>query len=415
MNIETKKPGRSKLPRLAKDKRASMSSEEAETSKTGSAMGGGDALNVIGQAFIKMNEMNNARDIKMNEINNARDAEIRRKMDEDKKDSQDTIKLLVDKLESLELKQMENIEAQRQTVKTPMPRYNGKAGEFDDWKQGVLSCIKNNGWTDENRILEILPSALSGQAARAFTSLSADQRATLSSTMAALKEALDPSCNTHNRELFMRAKRGPGESMRAFVGRCNEYIMRADELDTIEDSPWANPFIVEKIYANLSPLDGKILKNGAGKSQDVNLLTEKADELLARSEDTVGAAGAEQNSRMWYEQRWPRKKKSENQQTSPQQPQPQPQPMYRPQTPTYQPYELQQPHWGMSQHPQRQQNNFQRPAYQQEQPRGQWANQPQFDQGQRAGPGGDRAPRNQGYKNKPNHRHNQAPYNSNLN
>ena len=48
MNIETKKPGRSKLPRLAKEKRASMSSEEAETSKTGSAMGGDDALNVGG-------------------------------------------------------------------------------------------------------------------------------------------------------------------------------------------------------------------------------------------------------------------------------------------------------------------------------------------------------------------------------
>merc|ERR1711954_621225 len=81
----------------------------------------------------------------------------------------------------------------------------------------------------------------------------------------------------------------PGESMKAFISRCSTYITRADEIDNISEIPWAVPFLVGKIYGNLNPWDRKILKSGAGKSEDINELSEKADELLAISEEVVGS------------------------------------------------------------------------------------------------------------------------------
>ena len=77
--------------------------------------------------------------------------------------------------------------------------------------------------------------------------------------------------------------------MRNFVSRCSLYIVRADDINNINESPWAIPFLVEKIYANLNSWDRKILKSGAGKSEDIQELSEKADELLGMSEDVVGS------------------------------------------------------------------------------------------------------------------------------
>ena len=336
-----------------------MSQEEGEASKAGSAIGDSDALNVIGQAFVKMNELT---------------SKLGRKMDEDKKATADTINLLANKLESLQLMQIQSMESQRQTIQTPLPKYDGKMGKFDDWKQGVLCCIKNNGWTDEKRILEMLPSALSGQAAKAFMALSTDEKETLNTTMASLKQALDPRCKEYNRELFIRSKRGPGESMRAFVGRCNEYIMRADELEAIEDSPWAIPFIVEKIYANLSSFDRKILKSGAGDCKNVQYLAMKADELLAEGEDIVGAALNKQNGRNWYQHRQPWEPNNRYQWSYPQYP------IYWSLTAPYRRYQPRPPPWGVRYEPWWQQNNcYQGQVYQQErQPNtpGSWSHRP---------------------------------------
>ena len=119
------------------------------------------------------------------------------------------------------------------------------------------------------------------------------QKTSLDILFTALKESLDPACRYLNREKFIRAKRNPGESMRSFISRCSMYIMRADEINDVAESPWANSLILEKIYANLSPWDRKILKKAAGMSEDVQLLCEKADELLALSEEVVGSLNQE--------------------------------------------------------------------------------------------------------------------------
>ena len=233
---------------------------------------------MLGKVLTKMNE------------DSAKAREMERTAREmDKRANEESIKLLSDKLEALQMAQLKSIESQKLVVQTPLPKYSGRPGEFDDWKQGVLTCIKTNDWTDERRVLEIIPSALSGQAHRVYTSFTNEQKTSLEAMFAALKHSLEPEGQAYNRELFVKAKRNPGESMRAFVSRCNVYITRADDIDNVADSTWANPFIVEKIYANLSPLDRKLLKNSMGKSDDVQKLCEKADELLSMSEEVVAS------------------------------------------------------------------------------------------------------------------------------
>ena len=149
----------------------------------------------------------------------------------DKATFAETLMVLTDKLEVLQMDQIRHSESQRATIRTPFPKYSGQAEKFDDWKQAVFHCIKSNDWTDEKRILDMLPSALSGQASRVYESLSEVHKVTLETAFSTLKQSLDPDSKVRNREFFAKAKRCPGESMRAFISRCNQYITRADELN----------------------------------------------------------------------------------------------------------------------------------------------------------------------------------------
>ena len=194
------------------------------------------------------------------------------------------------------------LEAQRMSSKTPLPKYSGKPGEFDDWKQNVTYCIKCNNWTDEQRVLDMIPSSLTGQAQRVFRGFNNKQKESLDAIFNALKDMLEPEGKALNRELFVKAKRNPGETMKAFISRCNQYVARADEIDNGEDSLWAKPFIIEKIYTNLNASDRKLLKAIMGKSEDVQLLNAKADELISLSEDVVGSLSQYPQTRGWQSQ-----------------------------------------------------------------------------------------------------------------
>ena len=132
----------------------------------------------------------------------------------DKETNVKAINDITDRLNQMQL----NMSKPQTLVRTPMPKYSGKPGEFDDWREATLNCIKANDWSDEKRIIEILPTSLSGQAQRIFASLTTAQKSSLDSVFTALKESLEPSCKAYNRELFIKAKRNPGESMRFMSG-----------------------------------------------------------------------------------------------------------------------------------------------------------------------------------------------------
>ena len=223
--------------------------------------------------------------------------EGRKDREREREESNKNLLLLTSKLESLQHAQTSNLEAQRLSIKTPLPKYAGKQGEFHDWKLAVLNCIKLNDWREERRILEMLPSCFSGQAARVYSSFTSSQKNSLDTVFQALKESLEPEGKALNREMFIKAKRKPGESMRAFISRCSQYIVRSDEVDDIADSPWAAPFLIEKVYANLKHSDMKILRCTIGKTEDIQLLCTKADELISLSEEVVGALGQEGQAR----------------------------------------------------------------------------------------------------------------------
>ena len=59
---------------------------------------------------------------------------------------------------------------------------------------------------------------------------------------------------------------------------------------------------MEKVYANLNHNDKKILRCTIGKSEDIQLLCTKADELISLSEEVVGALGQERQERSWQSQ-----------------------------------------------------------------------------------------------------------------
>ena len=118
-------PTRTKYDRQAKTSRT-MASDKGEKARTSNNEGNSSVV-MMGQMLAQITSANEA-----------------------------SLKLLTEKLEALQLAQIKNIESQKATVKTPLPKYSGKAGEFDDWKQGVLMCIKMNDWTDEKRIIDML-------------------------------------------------------------------------------------------------------------------------------------------------------------------------------------------------------------------------------------------------------------------
>ena len=286
MSAKIPKQPQSKIPRQTRSITTKINKDKMTQEE--SARKGGDEMGALATALGKLI-------VQVQE-------ESRKDREKDREDSNKQLMLLTDKLENIQLAQIKNNESQKLSIKTPLPKYGGKPGEFHDWKLAVLNCIKLNYWRDEKRILEMLPSALTGQAARVYVSLSTTQKLTLDSAFQALKDSLEPEGKAMNRELFIKAKRNPGESMRSFVSRLGQYVSRADEIDDIAESQWANPFIIEKIYTNLGPHDRKILKCTSGKEEDIQLLCTKADELIMISEDIVGAIGQEPQNRGWQSQ-----------------------------------------------------------------------------------------------------------------
>ena len=215
--------------------------------------------------------------------------EEKRNREADKKATFDCLNAIVDKYISLQLTKLKCYDDLAYQINSPFPKYNGTCKEFEDWKQEVIVWFKMNQWTDEKRMVDVLSSGLSGQALIAYGMLKMDQKENITMAFAALKQQLDPESKLRNRNQFLRARRAPDETMRAFIDRCNIHVMRADEIDNASKSQWATVFMVEKVYTNLNPLDRKVLKAKMGKSQDVDALCKKADEILAMGDDVVAA------------------------------------------------------------------------------------------------------------------------------
>ena len=201
------------------------------------------------------------------------------------------LRVLAERFEALQLAQIKSQESQRTSIEVPIPKFNGgKPSEFDEWKDAVRNCIKCNGWTDEKRIIEMLPVSLSGQAYRAYSLLTLAQKGSLEAIFAALKSQLDPKSKSYNRKLVLEVKSSPNEALHSFVSCGTQCRVRSDECAVVDEGTWANKVLPRKIYTNLNITDTKIKRSSAGEVEYTQILCGKADELLNLSEELVSSA-----------------------------------------------------------------------------------------------------------------------------
>ena len=116
------KSTRSKYPRATKSIVVTMETSSKESAKEGKE----DVSNAFGRAIKEMNETNLA-------IRKAEKEENEMKLMLMAKSHEENMKQLTDKLTALHTTQIASFEAQRQSIKTPLPKYGGNPGKLENW------------------------------------------------------------------------------------------------------------------------------------------------------------------------------------------------------------------------------------------------------------------------------------------
>ena len=107
-----------------------------------------------------------------------------------------------------------------------LPNYDGSNLDFDEWEEKVRAISKCNDW-EVDRLLAALPASLSGCSKRAYDMLKDEDKLSKEALFQGLRVKLDPTSERKNKELFIQARKGMGESMVAFIDRCRMYIRRS--------------------------------------------------------------------------------------------------------------------------------------------------------------------------------------------
>ena len=179
----------------------------------------------------------------------------------------------------------------RQTQKLPM--YDGVNLEIDEWQDKVEAVLTCNKW-DLGKLLETLPTCLTGQAKRAFDALTENDKRTKDSLFQNMRVKIDPQSEKKNKELFMVARRGATESITSFIDRCRMYIRRSGGDPT---EPFAIDMLKFKVYDSLSPTDRKILNVTVGHEEELDKIITKADSMVSTQAGIIGAVvGQGQNN-----------------------------------------------------------------------------------------------------------------------
>ena len=183
-----------------------------------------------------------------------------------------------------------------------LPNYDGVNLEIDEWVDRVDAVTKCNNW-ELKKLLETLPTFLTGQAKRAFDSLTNDDKRTKESLFQNMRVKIDPQSERKNKEMFMMARRGASESMTSYIDRCRMYIRRSGGNPTEE---FAKEMLHFKVYDSLTPTDRKILNATLGPNEQLETIITKADSMLATHVAVIGGvtgreAQAQQQGQSWGE------------------------------------------------------------------------------------------------------------------
>ena len=255
----------------------------AESSSRDSTMEGIEALREFGRV---MAENMNRQMQEQKEINKEREERNLEKyktlVEGQIKGHREDAEIIAREFEKIRLDKENNRGKQLQKL----PVFDG-IGEVDEWVERIETCSICNEWSFK-KMLEQLPSCLTGQAKRAFDSLTADEKATKEVFYQNMRLKIDPYCEKKNKENFRLAKRGNGESMNTFVNRLRMYIKRSGG-DPKQD--FAEDILKYRVYDNMSPSDRKLLNATIEHSEDLGKIIAKADLLLTNQPDSTGFIG----------------------------------------------------------------------------------------------------------------------------
>ena len=169
------------------------------------------------------------------------------------------------------------MESSRGRIIQKIPLFDGTNLEFDDWQDKVEAVMTWN-LLDLTKLLQLLPTCITGLAKRSFDALTAENKQTKESFFEAMRKKLDPKSETRNKEQFITAKRNDGESIMSFADRCRMHIRRSGS-DPME------PFVVAllrlKIVECLSTVERKIFDATTAPNESLESVIHKADTLLS--------------------------------------------------------------------------------------------------------------------------------------
>ena len=169
------------------------------------------------------------------------------------------------------------MESSRGRMIQKIPSFDGTNLEFDDWQDKVEAVMTWN-LLDLTKLLQLLPTCITGLAKRSFDALTAEDKETKESFFQAMRKKLDPKSETRNKEQFIAAKRNEGESIMSFVDRCRMHIRRSGS-DPME------PFVVAllrlKVVECLSAVERKIFDATTVPNESFDSVIHRANTLLS--------------------------------------------------------------------------------------------------------------------------------------
>jgi hypothetical protein len=206
-------------------------------------------------------------------------------MKEENNARRDELEAITKRFEDIQIAQDRAREMARMSLNQLLPKL-ANCDVFDEWREHVVQQCRANHWTDDVRIIEMVPSALNGNARRAFNLLQPEQKRDLETMFDELKLQLNPQADANNRRRFLMSEKQPGESMSAFINRVRTYLGRFTENVALD--PLAREILKEKVFSNLKGTERKILRTAVDpKDCTLETLVQKADMLLNESNEAV--------------------------------------------------------------------------------------------------------------------------------
>ena len=166
-----------------------------------------------------------------------------------------------------------------------LPLFDGKNLNVFEWQERVQAIAKSNHW-NFLRLMEYMPTSLTGTAKRAFDALILDDKNDERKFFGRMISQIDPWAAENNRTLIRTAIRSPNETMSTYINRLREYIRRAGR---DPNHPDIQNMLCQRIHENLPSSDERLLRAAVDDSNELNLVISKADLLLGdlrhKSED----------------------------------------------------------------------------------------------------------------------------------